>query len=98
MTMKCPECKSEKFYTRENDPTLMDCEGCHGVCSTGYAKGFWIGYLEASTYINRSQIRCPFTRVFDTVRCIYMVDDSLDCNDINICPKNGDSWCSNINY
>ena len=52
MTMKCPECKSEKFYTRENDPTLMDCEGCHGVCSTGYAKGFWIGYLEATNVKN----------------------------------------------
>ena len=45
--MRCPLCKSNKFYIREDDPTLMDCEDCHNVCSVSYAKGFWIGYLEA---------------------------------------------------
>ncbi|KKM77791.1 hypothetical protein LCGC14_1366450 [marine sediment metagenome] len=45
MSMKCPTCKSEKYYVDEIDPVLMGCENCHSIHSVAYSKAFWIGYL-----------------------------------------------------
>ena len=44
--MKCPVCKSDKFYSIKTDPLLMGCEDCHSMVSVPWAIGYWIGYCD----------------------------------------------------
>jgi len=62
--MKCPACKSEKFYKSNHDREIICCEDCHHITSTTHASGFWIGYIEAQSKY-KEQLKALYDAIYD---------------------------------